>query len=260
SGGVAVRTALSTRTVQQLLPDFGTELSPRRIQIEAELLGETGKNHLFQIAVGLTPGQDDTLEDADAGIAKYELLAHLPAGAESTARRASPERRVEREVAGLELGERDAALRAAVPLGKEMVRLLVGALNFDESFGELEGGLDGIIESTTILGADDEAIDDDGDVVIHPPVQLGRIGDLDQIAVDNGADEALLAGGIEELAELSFAAAHQRGENLEAGSFGPLEDRIGDLARALTLHRTPAVGAVRRPGSGVKEPQVVVDL
>src|SRR6185436_2788205 len=124
SGGVAVRTALSTRTVQQLLPDFGAELSPRRIQIEAELLGETGKNHLLQITVGLTPGQDDTLENADAGVAKYELLAHLAARAESTARRAGPERGVEREVAGLELGKRNAAFRAAVPLRKEMVGLL----------------------------------------------------------------------------------------------------------------------------------------
>ena len=207
--------AFSRRPVEQNLARLLRELAPWRVEIESELLGESGKDHLLEISVGLTPRQHDALEDADARVAEYELLAHFAAGAESAAGGAGAERRVEREVARLELRERDAADRAAVSLGEEMGAAVVLPLNFDQTFGELERGLDGIVETAAIFGAHHEAVDDDGDVVVHPPIELRRIGDFDQIAVDDRADESLLARGLEQLAELAFAAAHERSEDLD---------------------------------------------
>ena len=126
---------------------------------------------------------------------------HVGAGAEG---------RVEREVARLELGHRDAADGTAVLLGEGLDRVGVGVDDLDEPFGELERRLDGVGEAAAIVGAHDEPIDDDGDVVILPPIELGRVGDLDQRAVDVRANEALLAHGLEQLAELALAALNER--------------------------------------------------
>jgi hypothetical protein len=60
--------------------------------------------------------------------------------------------------------------------------------------------------------------------VVHPPIQLGRVCHLDQVAIDDRAHETLLARSIEQLAEFSFAAAHQGSEDLDLCPFGPLQD------------------------------------
>jgi len=75
----------------------------------------------------------------------------------------------------------------------------------------------------------------DRDRVVLAAIEFRRLGELDQGAVDDRADEALGAGGLEELAEFAFAAADEWGEDLEAGALGPSEDCVGDLARALPL-------------------------
>ncbi len=140
--------------------------------------------------------------------------------------------------------------------------LLLLAVRHDlhETIGELERRLDGIVQPAAVVGAYDQTIDNDRDVVIGTPVELGRIGEFDDLPVDEGADKALLAGSFEELAKLSLAAADERGEDLDARPFGPLEDHLGDLPCTLALDRAPAVGAVRRAGAGEEEAQVVVDL
>src|SRR4029079_15145680 len=108
--------------------------------------------------------------------------------------------------------------------------------NFHQTFGKLERRLHGIVEATAILGAHDEPVNDDRDVVIHAPIELRRIRNLDELPVDDGAHESLLARGLEELAELAFASADERREDLQLGSFRPGEDGIRDLSGALALH------------------------
>src|SRR6266571_8643106 len=137
---------------------------------------------------------------------------------------------------------------------------IVGPLNFDESFGELERRLDGIVEAAPIFSAHDQAVNDDRDRVVHPPIQLRRVRDLDQVSIDDRADESLLARGVEQLAELSFAAAYERREDLDLAALGPGENRIRDLPSALTFHRTSAIGAMRDSSASVEKSQVVVDL
>ena len=161
---------------------------------------------------------------------------------------------------GLELRQRDAALGAAVLLGEEMVGAFIGALHLEQTLGQLERGLDRIVEPSAVLGAHHQPVDDDRYVVVHAPIELGRIGDFDEVAVDDRPHEPLFARGVKELTELTLPTAHQRREDLDPGSFRPLEDRIGDLARALTLDRTATVGTMGGAGAGVQEAKVVVDL
>src|SRR6266550_1345065 len=246
SGCVGSRSTLAARAVEKLLFHVGTELAPGRVEVEPELFGESGENH--------------ALEDADARIAEYQLFADFATRAKTAARRTSTKRRVEREMTRFQLRKRDAALRTAVFLREEVRAPIVGPLHLDQSFGEFERGFDRIIQTPAIFGADHEAVDDDRDVVVHPTIQLRRVGDLDEISIDDRADEALLAGGVEQLAEFSFATAYERREDLDPGAFRPLKNGIGNLAGALSLDRATAIRAVRRPGAGVEKTEVVVDL
>src|SRR6266550_6500728 len=260
SGCVGSRSTLAARAVEKLLFHVGTELAPGRVEVEPELFGESGENHFLQIPIRLSPRENHALEDADAQIAEYQLFADFATRAKTAARRTSTKRRVEREMTRFQLRKRDAALRTAVFLREEVRAPIVGPLHLDQSFGEFERGFDRIIQTPAIFGADHEAVDDDRDVVVHPTIQLRRVGDLDEISIDDRADEALLAGGVEQLAEFSFATAYERREDLDPGAFRPLKNGIGNLAGALSLDRATAIRAVRRPGAGVEKTEVVVDL
>src|SRR6185436_5963410 len=130
------------------------------------------------------PRNDHALENRDARIAEDELLAHATACAEAAAFWTCPERRIEREVARLELGERDAAGGTAVSLGEELDNLSFAVAHLDEPFGELERGLERIGESAPIRGTDDQSVDNYFDRVILPPIELRRVGNLDELAVD----------------------------------------------------------------------------
>jgi hypothetical protein len=78
--------------------------------------------------------------------------------------------------------------------------------------------------------------------VILASVQLRRLGDLDQRAVDVGADEALLAHRLEQIAELALASLHERRADLDLGVRLPAEHRLGDLGRTLPLTGRPQFG------------------
>ncbi len=235
-------------------------MSPWSIEVESELFGEARQNHLFEVAVGLTPRQHYALEDADARIAEYELFAHLAAGAEPTAGGARSERGVERKVARLELGQGDAALGTAIFLGEQVEAAIVGALNFDQAFRQLEGSFNGIVQASAIFSAHDQTVDDHRNSVVHPAVELGRIGDLDQLSVHDRPHESLLPRGLEQLPEFSFAATHEWRENLDLRALRPGENGIGNLSSALPVDWASTVGTVRSSGAGVQKPEVIVDL
>ena len=178
SGCVGSRSTLAAGTVEKLLFHVGTELAPGRIEIEPELFGESGENHFLQVAIRLSPRENHALEDADARIAEYQLFADFATRAESAAGGARTERRVEGEVTRFQLRKRDAALGTAVFLREEVRAPIVGPLHLDQSFGEFERGFDRIIEAPAIFRADDQTVDDDRDVVVHPTIQLRRVGDF----------------------------------------------------------------------------------
>ena len=91
-------------------------------------------------------------------------------------------------------------------------------------------------------------------------LELGRLGEGDDLAVDPGAGEALGLQLGEEVDVLALAGAHDRREHLEAGALGQLEQPVDDLLRALPGDRLAADRAVRAAGAGEEQAQVVVDL
>src|SRR5688500_14492852 len=141
-----------------------------------------------------------------------------------------------------------------------MRRVVVLTSDFDQTVGELERGLDGIGKTAAIFSANDEAIDDNRDAVIQLSIELRRIRDLDQIAVDICAHKPLLPCALEQLLELAFSATDEWREDFDLCAFGPGQNRSGDLRCALALDGPSAVGAMRRSRSRVQQAEVVVDL
>ena len=138
-------TFLFGMAVQQRLLHSRRKFSPGHVQFELELLRQAWQNHAAQIAVGLTPWEHDTFENRDAGIAQHQLGDGRAPRAKSAAGRARAKGRVEREVTRLELGQGDAAVRAAVFFTEELALAFIAAGiadNFDEPVGETQSRLE----------------------------------------------------------------------------------------------------------------------
>jgi hypothetical protein len=255
-------TALLRVTEKERLLRLRGNFPPRRIELELQLLREPRENHATQVAIGFSPREDDALENRDARIPEHELGARGTARAESAATRTGAKRRVERKVTGLELRQREATVRAAVLLAEELrLRLVANVLHdFDETVGKAQRGFERVCQATAIFALRDESVDDDRHIVIHLTIELRRLGELDQLTVDDGADETLLARILEQIAELTFPTADERREDFDAGPFGVAKHGVGDLSGALPLDGATTVRAVRRARAGVEQAQVVVDF
>ena len=60
--GIDSGSPTATCPVEQYFAHGLRQIAPRRIEAEAIALGEPRKNHLTQVPVGLTPGQDHAFE------------------------------------------------------------------------------------------------------------------------------------------------------------------------------------------------------
>ena len=128
--------------------------------------------------------------------------------------------------------------------------------------GERERGLDRLGQPAPDPVAQHQAVDDDLDGVLLVAGERGRrpFGQLEGEPVHPDAGEALLGQVVEQPAVLALAAPDHRGEHLEAGPLGQLEDAVDDLLGGLAGHRAPADRAVGTADPCVEQPQVVVDL
>ena len=255
---VLERERLSRRPGQDDLLHGGGQRLPRRVQIELECAGQTRQDDLAHVAARLAPRQDHPFQDRQARVAQHQVGAHLASGAESRAVGARTERRIERELPRLELGQRQAARGAGIALGKERGR--AAAHHLHGPVRGLERRLDRVGEPRAVRPADHEPVDHHRDIVVLATVELRDLGQVVGLAVYPNPHEPLLLGGLEHVAELAFAAAHQRGEDLELRPLRPGQHQVRDLRGALALDRRPVLGTVRCAEPRPQEAQVVVDL
>ena len=208
--------------------------------------------------------------EAEVVVGDDEVGVDLELGADAGALGAGAERAVERERARLDLVHlQRVVVGAGHLLGEAALAVGVALLEVDElddehAAGQAERGLDRVGEpplGRRVVGPlGDEPVDDDVDGVLDLLLELGRVGEGDHLAVDPGAGEALGLQLGEQVDVLALAGAHHRGEHLEAGALGQLEQPVDDLLRALPGDRLAAHRAVRAAGAGEEQAQVVVDL
>ena len=92
--------------------------------------------------------------------------------------------------------------------------------------------------------ADDEAVDHDLDRVALVLVERGRLREVVLDAVHADADEALLAGTLEDAVALRLAILDERPEHEQPGALGQGQDLVHDLADRLPLDLPSAVRAM----------------
>ena len=108
--------------------------------------------------------------------------------------------------------------------------------------------------------ANHHAIDHRLDVVRPLADQLGRLVDVDHLAVDPGAEEAGLANRLEHVAMLALAAADHRREDHRPRPVAQGEQVLEDLLGRLLPDRLAALVTNRLAQPRHQQPQVVVDL
>ena len=244
-----------------------SQIAPRSVERELQVGGEPFEEPLVVLEQSLAlrrPGNEDALPDRQLLVGQHEVDVHRHARAEAGAGRACAERCVERERARLDLGElQGVAVRARELLGERLPRgiaLLVDEVDLHDAAGKAQRRLDGIGDAAQDVGAGDESVDDDGDVVLVALLQHRRLGELNEFAVDDGACVALRRQLLEQVDELPLLLGDDRRDDLVARLLGQLHQLVGDLLHRLPLDHLAALRAVRDADARPEETHVVVDL
>jgi hypothetical protein len=106
---------------------------------------------------------------------------------------------------------------------------------------------------------DDNAIDDDVDVVGLRFFQLGRSGGIDDGAIHAGADKAFAADLFEQLAMHPFLPADERRQNHRLAPGFEGENSLDNGLRRLLRQLAAAVRTMGHSRAGVQEPEEIVD-
>ena len=109
-------------------------------------------------------------------------------------------------------------------------------------------------------GRQHQAVDHQLDVVLELLVELGRLVELVQLAVDLDPLEARALQLGQLLAVLALAAAHDRAQQIEPRALGQRHDPVDHLRDGLALDRQAGRGRVGDADAGEQQAQVVVDL
>ena len=133
-------------------------------------------------------------------------------------------------------------------------------IEIGEPVGEFQRLLEAIGQPRLNPFADDDAVDDDFDVMLVLLVERGGFLDRVKLAVDADAGEARLLPLSELLAILALAAADDGGEEVVAAAFGQRHDAVDHLADLLRLDREAGRGRVGDPDARPQKPHVIVDF
>ncbi len=124
---------LEILAVQQRLLHVLRKLAPRRVEVETELFGNAEQQSLVVLVKRLTlrrPRQNRTLDDRGVGVTNHQVFVDGHANTEAIAGGACAERRVKRERARLDLGQREGvAVRAREVLRERLFSVV--ALGID---------------------------------------------------------------------------------------------------------------------------------
>ncbi len=233
--------------------------APRHVRVDAQRGDRALQLGGERDAPAASPGEDDALAQRVAGVADAALGIDDVACAQAVARGARAVRAVEREHARLDRRQRDAAVDAREALAHPD-RLVVAGLHEEAALAELERELDAVGEAALDAVLEDEAVDDDVEVVDLGPVELDLVAQVDHGAVDAGAHEAFAAQALELELQLPLARACDGRQQRQLGALGHGEHAVDDLLDGLRLDALSAVRAMRDSDTRVEQAQVVGDL
>jgi hypothetical protein len=183
---------LAGRAVQHQAARGLGQLVPGHVQIDLEVGRHRLEELLEEGAVAPLPGLDRALLQRQILVGDDELGIEEHLGADAVAGRTGARGVVEREQPRLDLRIADAAGGAGELLGEGQI-VPLERRDLHHAAGQLRGQLDRVGQPLLDAVLADQAVDEHLDGVLLVLVELGGLAELDQIAVDVGAHEAVLA-------------------------------------------------------------------
>ena len=259
---VAVRDEdlLAARPVQEPVLLLGRELAPRHVERDLVPLGDRLDHRVVEALAPDRPRDERALLDRERRVRDEQVGVDLELRAEPGAARAGAVRRVEREDARLELGQRDAVVGAREVLGEgQLDSPSTTSMTTSPSASDVAVSTDCVSRcrrsafitsrstTTSIVCLNFLSSDD---LLLEQPL----------LAVDLHAREAVAAQLLEDVLVLALAVAHDRRVDRELRALVEPQHLLDDLVERLPGDRAPADRAVRPADARVQQPQVVVDL
>ena len=248
---------------EENLAGLGRQFLPGQVHGDAVLVGHRLYQSLEELGVARGPRGYGSLGQGSLGVGYHQLGVHLVAGAEAVAVFAGPVGGVEREVAGGQFLEALAVGGPGQVLGEDEdlgVRAGVDELDLSHPFGQSQRRLQRLGQAAVDALAQDQTIHHHLDGVGLVATQLDGRPQLIDLVVDHHPGETLLGEVLEQLLVGALAAPHHRGQHLEPGAFGQLQDVVDDLLGGLADQPFAGLGIVGDADAGVEQAEVVVDL
>ena len=189
-------------------------------------------------------GHHRAVQNGLALVRDHQRGVHLQLHAKAGAGGACAEGTVEGEQAGRQLLDGHAAVLAGVVLGEGQVLSLPQQIHRHKAAGQVGGGLHAVGQAGGDVGADDQTIHHNVDLMLVVLDQLDLFIQLVHFAVNAGADKAAAPGLLQHPGVLALAATDHRRHYLNTGALGQCHDLVNDLVNGLLADLLAALGAV----------------
>ena len=249
--------------VENDVHDLFGEFFHRIAEGEVVLFRQRFKIHARDaVAADVVParGADRAVEQGNALIWDDEFGVYLELRTETRALRARAEGVVEREHARRQLLDGNAAVLAGVVLREEDVAVVGQDIRQNDATRERRRGLAGVRQAVNDVGTEDEAVDDDLDVVFFVLLEGNFLTEVVHVPVGADADIARAARVLENFHMLALFPANDRRHDLHARALAQRHELVDDLVNGLLANFLAAVGAVRRADARPQKAQIVVHL
>ena len=253
---------LIARAVQQLVERLLGELLDGRFKRKAVLFAERGVVHTRdRTRVGAAPagGADSALLDGKMAVRDNAIRVNALLDAQTRAHRTRAVWVVKREHARGQFLNGNAAVVAGVVL-RERDGFTADNICNHQTAGQRRRGLHRIRNASARVRTDDNAVNNDLNVVLLGFRQLEFFGQIVNLAVHAHADIALLAGVLKHLVVLALLAADDRREQLHARLFFKRHQPVDDLVDGLLVNLLTAFRAVRRADARPQQAHIVINL
>ena len=247
------------RPLQQGLALPARQPVERRIEIDAEMPAQPRERLPDQLGVALGPRGDRALVQGLRAVRHDAHRVEVVDGPEALTEGAGALRRVEREHPRRDLGHAHAALHARQSPGEQPVAPLQGVDDHDV-VGQAQRELDAVPQPALHPGSNDQPVDEDRDIVVSTAFELEVLFESPYPSIDPDLHEPLGPQGGEVLLELALAAAHDRGQHVDALVGGTAQHHLDDAVDRLRRNRPVTLRTVRHADVGEQQAQVVVDL
>ena len=254
--------ALVAQSVQHHPPRLFGQSLPRRVQAETHVLGDPFVEVPFPEVGDGSKGFDRTFVDGLRRIGHDEPGFDPHHGAQAVAVGAHALRTVEGEQLRRRFFVTQIALCAGVPGAEEQVGGPAVSLHLDHdgTLSQVQCAFDGFDQPGADVVPHDEPVRHHFDRVPHVAVEIGILGEVDDLAVHPCTQVPLPAQVLEQVPVLAAAPLDHRRQDEHPRSFRQRQDPGDDLFEGLRPDAFPALRAVRHPHPGVEHAQEIVDL